>query len=189
MIPLKENNLEQQEKLHDAKVECFTEIQKMDDKVKVLERHLEIVSHINLKMESLQVKIEELDKWRNMENNVPSSLPVSKNYEIRLHTLDTSECQELDSKFEEKARQNVVGMMELYEKSIYDVQRYIQWSEVNFRDEHPISFAFFQELKDIYENVKEEVQAKEVISKEDIQEFLVKPSMEYHTSQLSCTSL
>ena len=47
MTPLKENILEQQEKLHDVKMECFTEIQKMDDKVKVLEKHLEIVSQIN----------------------------------------------------------------------------------------------------------------------------------------------
>lgn len=53
MILLKENILEQQEKLHDLKVDCFIEIQKMDDKVKVLEKHLEIVSQINLNMESL----------------------------------------------------------------------------------------------------------------------------------------
>ena len=96
-----------------------------------------------------------------------------------MHTLATNECQELASKFEEKARQNLAGMMELYEKSIYDVQRYIQWPKINFRDENPVSFAFFQELKDIYEMIKEEVQAKEVISKEDIQEFLVKLSMEF----------
>ena len=70
-------------------------------------------------------------------------------------------------------------MMELYEKSIYDIQRYIQWLEINFEDEHPVSFAFFQELEDKYEMIKAEVQAKEVISKDDIQEFLVKPSMEF----------
>ena len=70
-------------------------------------------------------------------------------------------------------------MIELYEKSIYDFQRYIQWPEINFRDEHLVSFTFFQEIKDIYERMKEEVQEKEFISKEDIQEFLVKPSMEY----------
>ena len=34
-------------------------------------------------------------------------------------------------------------MMELYEKSIYDIQRYIQWPEINFEDEHLVSFAFF----------------------------------------------
>ena len=90
MTPLKENILEQQEQLHDVKVECFTEIQKMDDKVKVLEKHLEIVSQINLKMEALQVKIEDLDKWRNMEKNVLGSLPVVKTYDIRLHTLATN---------------------------------------------------------------------------------------------------
>ena len=38
-------------------MECFTKIQKMVDKVKDLEKNLEIVSHINLKMESLRVKI------------------------------------------------------------------------------------------------------------------------------------
>ena len=148
-------------------------------KVKVIEKHLEIVSQINLKMESLQVKIEELDRSRNMEKSVPSSLPIVKTYDIRLHTLAMNECRELASKFEEKARQNLVGMMELYEKSIYDIQRYIQWHEINFIDEHPFSCAFFQDIKDIYQKIKAKVQAKEVISKEDIQEFLVKSSMEY----------
>lgn len=106
MTPLKENILEQQEQLHDIKMECFTEIQKMADKVKFLEKHLEIVSHINLKMESLQVKIKELDKLRSIDKNVPSILPVIKTCDISLHTLATSECQELASIFEEIARQN-----------------------------------------------------------------------------------
>ena len=88
----------------------------MDDKVNVLEKHLEVVSQINLKMESLQVNIEELDKWRSIETNVRSSLLVVKTYDIKLHTLATSECQELAFKFEEKAIQNLAGMMELYEK-------------------------------------------------------------------------
>ena len=93
----------------------------MDEKVKSLEKHLKIVSQINLKMEHLQAKIEELDKWRNMKKNVPSSLPIVKTYDIRLHTLAMNECQELASKFEEKARHNLARMVELYEKSIYDV--------------------------------------------------------------------
>ena len=70
-------------------------------------------------------------------------------------------------------------MMDVYEKSIYDVQRQFQWHVINFRDEHSVSFAFFQELEDKYEMIKAEVQMKEVICKEDIQEFLVKLSMEY----------
>ena len=94
-------------------------------------------------MESLQVKIEEQDKWRRIEKNVPSILLAVKTYDIRLHALATSECQELASKFEEKAMQNLAGMMVLYEKSIYDVQRYIQWPEINFKDENPVSFSFF----------------------------------------------
>jgi uncharacterized protein YPO0396 len=82
MIPLKENILDKQEKLHDVKVECFMEIQNMEEKVKALEKHLEIVSQINLKMESLQAKIEELDKWSNMDKNVPNILPTVKDYDI-----------------------------------------------------------------------------------------------------------
>ena len=94
-------------------------------KVKMVEKHLEIVSQVNQKMRSLQVKIEYLDKWRSMENNVPNSLPLIKNYVISLHTLANIECQDLASRFEERARKNIAGMMELYKKSIYDIQRYI----------------------------------------------------------------
>ena len=49
----------------------------------------------------------------------------------------------------------------------------------NFEDEHPVPYALFKQLEDIYEKIKAEVQAKEIISKEDIQELLVNPSMEY----------
>ena len=69
-----------------------------------------------MKMESLQVKIGELDRWRNIKKSVLSSLLEIKTYDIRLHTLVMNECQELASKFEEKARQNLAGMMELYEE-------------------------------------------------------------------------
>ena len=48
-------------------------------------------------------------------------------------------------------------MMNVYDKSIQDVQRYLQWPEINLRNEHPIYFAFFQELKHKYEVTKEEV--------------------------------
>ena len=72
----------------------------MEEKVKALEKHLEIVFQINLKMESLQTKVEELNKWRNMEKNVPSGLPAIKSYDIKLHTFATNECQDLTSKFE-----------------------------------------------------------------------------------------
>ena len=70
-------------------------------------------------------------------------------------------------------------MMDVYDQAIYDVQRYIQCPEINFRDEHPIYFSFFQEIKDKYEMTKEEVQEKEEISKDDIQEFLIKSSREF----------
>ena len=36
--------LEQQENIYDVKMECFTKIKKMVNKVKMVEKHLEIVS-------------------------------------------------------------------------------------------------------------------------------------------------
>ena len=73
------------------------------------------------------------------------------------------------SKFEERVRHSLERMMDVYDKSIQDVQKYLQWLEINFIDEHPIYFAFFEELNDTYEVVKVEVQLKEFISKEEIQ--------------------
>ena len=64
--------------------------------------------------------------------NVPSSLPAVKAYDIRLHTLATNECQELASKFKEMARQSLEGMMDVYEKSVQVVQKYLQWLKINF---------------------------------------------------------
>ena len=174
MTPLKASILEEQEQLHDVKMECFVAIYKMVDKMKMVEKHLEIVSQTNQRMRALQDKIEDLDEWRNKEKNVPSSLLVIKSYDISVHTLATTECQDLASIFEENAKQNLAGMMDLYEKSIYDIQRYIQCPKINFKDEHPVPFYFFQKVEDKYEKIKVEVRAKEVISKKDIN-----PSMDY----------
>ena len=148
-------------------------------KVKSLVKHLDIVSQTNLKMESMQSKIEDLDKWRNMVKSVSSGLLEIKAYDIKLHTMGTNECQELASKFEERARQSLVVMMDVYEKSVQEVQKYLQWPKINFIDEHPISFSLFYELQDTYKVVKVEVHSKEFISKEDIQEILVKSSKEF----------
>jgi hypothetical protein len=110
---------------------------------------------------------------------VPSGCPAVKDYDIRLHTLATNECQELASKFKERARKSLVGIMDVYIKFVQDVQRYLQWPDINFRDEYTISFDFFQELKNTYEVIEVEVQEKEVMSKECIQESLVKSSQEF----------
>ena len=67
---LKESILIEQELLHEAKTECFAEVQKMVDMLKVLEKYLEVASQIHQSMESLQAKIEELEEWRNVEKNV-----------------------------------------------------------------------------------------------------------------------
>ena len=70
-------------------------------------------------------------------------------------------------------------MMNVYDKSVHDIQNYLQWTNINFQDENPIPFAFFQEHEDTYEVVKVEVQSMEFISKEYIQEFLVNTSKEF----------
>ena len=92
ITPLKASILEQQERLHDVKMECFTKIQKMANKVKIVGKHLEIVSQTNQRMRDLQAKIEDIEEWRNKEKNVPSSLPIIKSYDISVHTLATTEC-------------------------------------------------------------------------------------------------
>ena len=131
----------------------------MVDKIKSLEKHLEITSQINQKMESLQIKVGELDRWRNIEKIVPIGLRGIKYYDIRLHTLATNECEELASKFEQKVKQILVGMMNVYGKSIQDIRKYLQWPKVNFQYEHPIPFSFFHKLEDAYEFVKVDVQS------------------------------
>ena len=85
-------------------------------------------------MRDLQAKIVELEEWRSTEKNIPNSLPIIKSYDITVYSMATTECQDLASKFEENARKDLVGMMDLYERSIYDIQRYIQWPEINFGD-------------------------------------------------------
>jgi hypothetical protein len=42
LVTFEENILEQQEQLHDVKVKCFTEIQKMEDKIKALKNILRL---------------------------------------------------------------------------------------------------------------------------------------------------
>ena len=126
-------------------------------------------------MRNLQAQIEDLEEWRSTEKNIPIILLVIKSYDLSVHTLATTKCQYLASIFEENAQKDLSGMMDLYEKSIYDIQRYIQWLEINFEDEHLVPYALFKQLEDSHEKIKAEVRTKEVISKEDIKELLVKP--------------
>ena len=69
--------------------------------------------------------------------------------------------------------------MDLYKKSTYHIQSYIWWPRINLKDERPAPFTLFDQLENDYEKVKAEVQAKEEFSQEDIQELLIKPSMQY----------
>ena len=81
----------------------------MVDNIKALEKYHEIVPQTNQKMDSLQIKVEELDKWRNMEKCFPSDLPGIKAYDIRLHIVATNECQEMASKFDQMLRKVLWG--------------------------------------------------------------------------------
>ena len=63
-------------------MECFDKVKKMDQKVKMIEKHLDIVSQTHLKMRDLQEKIIELDEWRSTKRDIPNSLPLVKSYDI-----------------------------------------------------------------------------------------------------------
>ena len=160
-------------------MECFDKVKKMDDKVKMIEKHLDIVSQTHQKMRDLQEKIIELDVWRSTRRDIPNSLPSAKSYDITVYSMATEECQDLAFRFEENARKDLVGMMDLYEMTTYDIQRYIQWPEINFEEDHPVPITMFEEIEKDFERVKAEVQANKEFAIEDIQELLVKPSMEY----------
>ena len=123
----------EQEILHDAKTKCFVEVQKMVDMLKALEKHLEVALQTHKSMESLQVKIEEMEEWRSSKKNVPDRLPTLKSYDIRLHTLATHECQELASKFEEKVKQSIVGIMKIYTSNTQEMQKNVQWLEIDLQ--------------------------------------------------------
>ena len=63
--------LKQHEKLYDVRMECFDKVKKMADKVKVIEKHLDIVSQTHQRMGNLQEKIIELDEWRSTKRIFP----------------------------------------------------------------------------------------------------------------------
>ena len=78
-------------------MECFDKVQKMVDKVKMIEKHLDIISQTHQRMRNLQEKNIELDGWRNIEKNIPSSLPSVKSYDIMVYSMATIECQDFAS--------------------------------------------------------------------------------------------
>jgi tRNA-dihydrouridine synthase len=87
--PLRATILDQQAKLFDKKIEFFHEIEKMTDKVKSIEKHLEMVSQTHQRMRDLQDKIIELEEWRSTEKKIPSSLPTIKGYDIIVYSIAT----------------------------------------------------------------------------------------------------
>ena len=123
--PLRATILNQHEKLYDVKMECFDKVKKMADKVKMVETYLNIVSPTHQRMRNLQEKIIELEGWRSTKKNIPSSLPIVKIYDFTVYYMATKECQDLTSQFKENDRKDLAGIMDLYGKSTYDIQRYI----------------------------------------------------------------
>ena len=124
--PLRATILDQHENLYDVRMECLDKVKKMVDKVKIIEKHLDIVCQTHQKMRDLQGKIIELDEWRSTKRDIPNSLPLVKSYDITVYSMATKECQDLASRFEENARKDLSEMMDLYEKTTYDIQRYIK---------------------------------------------------------------
>jgi hypothetical protein len=108
-------------------MECFNEIKKMADKVKLIEKNLEIVSKTYQRMRNPQAKVVELEEWRSTKKNIPNSLLTIKSCDITVYSMATKECQDLACRFEENSRKELAGMMDLYEKVTYDIQRYIHW--------------------------------------------------------------
>ena len=151
----------------------------MVDKVKMIQKHLDIVSQTHQKMRDLQGKIIELDEWRSTKRDIPNSLRSIKSYDITVYFMAMEGCLDLSSRFEENARKDLVGMRDLYKKTTYDIERFIQWPEINFKEDHPVPITMFEEIEKEFESVKAEVQAKKEFSIEDIQELPIKPSMEY----------
>ena len=86
--------------------------------------------------------------------DIPNSLPSVKSYDITVYSMAMEECQDLASRFEENARKDLAGMMDLYEKTTYDIQRYIQWPEINFKENHPVPITVFEEIEKDFERVK-----------------------------------
>ena len=68
--------LDQHAKLYDVRMECFDKVKKMDDKVKMIEKHLDIVSQTYQKMRDLQGKIIELNEWRSTKRDIPKSCSI-----------------------------------------------------------------------------------------------------------------
>jgi len=90
--PLRTTILDQHAKLYDVRMECFDKVKKMADKVKMIEKHLDIVSQTHQKMRDLQEKIIELDEWRSTKSDIPNNLPSVKSYDITVYSMATEEC-------------------------------------------------------------------------------------------------
>jgi hypothetical protein len=87
--PLRTTILNQHAKIYDVRMECFDKVKKMVDKVKMIEKHLDIVSQTHQKMRDLQEKIIELDEWRSTKRDIPNNLPSVKSYDITVYTMAT----------------------------------------------------------------------------------------------------
>ena len=89
--PLKVTILDQHEMLYDVRMECFHKLKKMDNKVKMIGKRLNIISQTHQRIRNIQENIIELDGWRTTKKDIPSSLPSVKSYDITVYSMDTKE--------------------------------------------------------------------------------------------------
>ena len=115
----------------------------MVDMLKALEKHLEVASQIHRSMESLQVKIEELEEWRSLKKSAYDGLLSLKSYDIMIHTFDTHECEEIASKFKEKVKQSIARLMKIYISNIQEMKIHFQWPKIYLQQDKPLTFSFF----------------------------------------------
>ena len=65
--------------------------------------------------------------------------------------------------------------MKIYTSNIQEMQRNVQWLEIDLQQEKPMTFSFFEKLENEYEAIKVEVRVNDMISMEAIQKFLINP--------------
>ena len=157
--------LDQHEKLYDVKMECFDKVKKMVDKVKMIEKYLNIVSQTHQRIINLQEKIIELEGWRSTEKNIPSSLPTIKIYDIMVYSMAIEEFQGLASRFEENSKKDLARMMNLYEKSMYDIQRYIQCPRSISRKKIQFQLPCSSKLKVILKKLRRRLNPRRIFQK------------------------
>lgn len=68
--------------------------------------------------------------------------------------------------------------MKIYISNIQEMQRNVQWPEIDLQQDQQMTFSFSEKLEKEYEIIKAEIRVKDMISMEEIQKFLMKLAKE-----------